>query len=70
MRLVTVAATPAANSIPPVDPRFATLPITPRRLLGAASVRYVTESTNSPPTENPCTIRTTIRRIGAQTPTD
>src|SRR5690348_8260773 len=45
--VVTAAATPAASNIPAVEPKFATLPARPRRFCGAASTRYVTESTNS-----------------------
>ena len=62
------APTAEPSRMPPLAPHDASAPITPRRPSGACSTRNIIELVYSPPTESPCTMRSSVSAIGAATP--
>ena len=54
--------------MPVVAAQAASAPIKPRRPSGACSTRNTIELVYSPPTESPCTMRSNVSAIGANSP--
>jgi hypothetical protein len=54
--------------MPPMAPQHPSAPTRARRLGGDCSMMKMIEVVYSPPTERPCTMRSSVSRIGAAMP--
>ena len=62
------ANTPVPNASPSASPTWGTLPASPRRRGGLCSTASSMAPAHSPPSANPCTIRSNSSSTGASTP--